>query len=78
MGEIGLFTAYSPVHFILWYVIARSTNLSWKWFFILSVGWEVFEWISSMFFSSEFFVENTVNRLSDIVINIAGFYLGKK
>lgn len=78
MAELGPFTAYSPVHFLIWYIIAKQTKLTWKWFFILSIGWEVFEWISSMFFSSEFFVENMINRLADIAINIAGFYLGRK
>ena len=78
MGEIGLFTAYTPIHFLLWYIIAKQTKLTWKWFFILSISWEVFEWISSLYFSSNFFVENTINRTSDIIINILGFYLGKK
>ena len=78
MTKMGLFTAYSPVHFLSWYILARSTKLTWKWFFILSIGWEVFEWIASMYFSSNFFVENTVNRLADITLNIAGFSLGKK
>ena len=78
MGEIGLFTAYTPIHFLLWYIIAKQTKLTWNWFFILSISWEVFEWISSLYFSSNFFVENTINRTSDIIINILGFYLGKK
>ena len=78
MGEIGLFTAYTPIHFLLWYIIAKQTKLTWKWFFILSISWEVFEWISSIYFTSNFFVENTINRTSDIIINILGFYLGKK
>ena len=78
MAEMGLFTMYSPVHFILWYVAARYTKLNWKWFFILSIGWEVVEWISSIYFDSNFFVENTINRVADIMINILGFSLGKK
>ncbi|MBT5274907.1 hypothetical protein HOH11_00075 [Candidatus Woesearchaeota archaeon] len=75
---MGPFSAYSPIHFLIWYILARSTNMSWKLFFILSIAWEVFEWIFSLFFNSSFFVENTINRTTDIIINIAGFYLGKK
>jgi len=78
MVELGPFTAYSPIHFLIWYILARSTKLNWKWFFILSIGWEVFEWIFSLYFNSNFFVENTINRVADIIINIVGFYLGKK
>ncbi|MBT4135173.1 hypothetical protein HOE39_02420 [Candidatus Woesearchaeota archaeon] len=78
MVEMGPFTMYSPVHFLIWYVLAKQTKLTWKWFFILSLSWEVFEWISSIYFTSNFFVENTTNRLADIAINILGFYLGKK
>jgi len=78
MTEMGPFTTYSPIHFLIWYILARSTKLTWKWFLVLSIGWEVFEWISSMYFSSNFFVENTTNRVTDIIINILGFYLGRK
>jgi hypothetical protein len=75
---MGPFSAFSPIHFLIWYILARSTNMSWKLFFILSLGWEVLEWIFSLFFNSSFFVENMINRTTDIIINIAGFYLGKK
>tara|TARA_Y100000034_G_scaffold136007_1_gene210237 strand:+ start:1390 stop:1635 length:246 start_codon:yes stop_codon:yes gene_type:complete len=78
MVEMGPFTAYSIVHVLLWFIVARYTKLSWEWFFVLSVGWEVFEWIISFYTDSNFFVENTINRVTDIVLNVIGFYLGGK
>jgi len=78
MIEMGAFSAYSPVHFLIWFLAAKYTKLSWKWFFVLSIGWELFELIVSFYSNSNFFSESNINRFADIIFNVAGFYLGRK
>ena len=75
---MGPITIYSPVHVLIWYLFGKYTKISWIWFFILSIGWEIIELIISFYSTSAFFPENNINRLADIVFNILGFYLGRK
>jgi len=78
MIEMGPFSAYSPVHFLIWFLAGKYTKLSWKWFFVLSIGWELFELIVGFYSNSNFFPESNINRFADIIFNVAGFYLGRK
>ncbi len=78
MTAMGPFSAYSPVHFLIWFLAAKYTKLSWKWFFVLSIVWEIFEFIVSFYSDSSFFPESNINRFTDIIFNIAGFYLGRR
>lgn len=78
MTAMGPFSAYNPVHFLIWFLAAKYTKLSWKWFFVLSIVWEIFEFIVSFYSDSSFFPESNINRFTDIIFNIAGFYLGRR
>jgi hypothetical protein len=57
-----------------WLFIGRFVFSNWYIFFILSVGWELIELILPY----EFAVETLENKISDIVVNSFGFYLGVK
>ena len=57
-----------------WSFLGRFVFSNWYIFFILSVGWELIELILPY----EFAVETLENKISDIVINTFGFYLGIK
>ena len=57
-----------------WSFLGRFVFSNWYIFFILSVGWELIELILPY----EFAVETLENKISDIVVNIFGFYLGVK
>ena len=57
-----------------WLFIGRFVFSNWYIFFILSVGWELIELILPY----EFAVETLENKISDIVVNTFGFYLGVK
>ena len=46
--------------------------MGWGLFFTLSIGWEILEW----FLPYEFTTEQISNKISDVVVNCAGFYLG--
>ena len=61
-------------HFIHWSFLGRFVFSNWYIFFILSVGWELIELILPY----EFAVETLENKISDIVVNTFGFYLGVK
>ena len=78
MTAMAPFSVYSPIHFLIWFLAAKYTKLSWKWFFVLSIGWEFFELIVSFYSNSNFFLESNINRFADIIFNIVGFYFGKK
>lgn len=57
-----------------WSFLGRFVFSNWYIFFILSVGWELIELILPY----EFAVETLENKISDIVVNTFGFYLGVK
>lgn len=65
---------WSLGHFIQWSFLGRFVFSNWYIFFILSVGWELIELILPY----EFAVETLENKVSDIVVNTFGFYLGVK
>ena len=65
---------WSLGHFIQWSFLGRFVFSNWYIFFILSVGWELIELILPY----EFAVETLENKVSDIVVNTFGFYLGIK
>ncbi|MDC0327883.1 hypothetical protein OAN05_01115 [bacterium] len=65
---------WSLGHFIQWSFLGRFVFSNWYIFFILSVGWELIE----LKLPYEFAVETLENKVSDIVVNTFGFYLGVK
>ena len=65
---------WSLGHFIQWSLLGRFVFSNWYIFFILSVGWELIE----LKLPYEFAVETLENKVSDIVVNTLGFYLGLK
>lgn len=65
---------WSLGHFIQWSFLGRFVFSNWYIFFILSVGWELIE----LKLPYEFAVETLENKVSDIVVNTLGFYLGLK
>ena len=65
---------WSLGHFIQWSFLGRFVFSNWYIFFILSVGWELIE----LKLPYEFAVETLENKVSDIVFNTFGFYLGVK
>ena len=65
---------WSLGHFIQWSFLGRFVFSNWYIFFILSVGWELIE----LKLPYEFAVEKLENKVSDIVVNTFGFYLGVK
>ncbi|MEC7255499.1 MAG: hypothetical protein VXV76_02690 [Candidatus Thermoplasmatota archaeon] len=48
--------------------------MSWQVFFILSIGWEFIE----LGLPYEFAEEPLINKISDVLVNCCGFYIGVK
>lgn len=71
---MSILNMWSLGHFIQWSFLGRFVFSNWYIFFILSVGWELIELILPY----EFAVETLENKVSDIVVNTFGFYLGVK
>ena len=71
---MSVLNLWSLGHFIQWSFLGRFVFSNWYIFLILSVGWELIELILPY----EFAAETLENKISDIVINTFGFYLGIK
>jgi hypothetical protein len=60
--------------FVQWAGVGRFLLSNWYVFFALSVGWELLE----LYLPFEFAKETWENKISDIVVNIVGFWLGNR
>ena len=67
-----LLNIWSVGHFLQWAAIGRFLLSNWYVFFLLSVGWELLE----LALPYEFSKETWDNKISDIMVNCLGFYLG--
>ncbi len=65
---------WSLGHLIQWLLFGRFVMKSWIIFLILSIGWELLEFILPY----EFAIETTINKFTDLVVNTIGFYIGLK
>ena len=70
--NMALLNLWSLGHFVQWTFVGRFIPMGWGLFFALSIGWEILEW----FLPYEFTTEVINNKISDVVVNCAGFYLG--
>ena len=66
--------AWSIGHFIMWLFIGRFLLKNWIIFILLSIAWEIIEF----FIPLNFALEAISNKISDLFVNTAGFYLGYK
>jgi|OM-RGC.v1.030899779 hypothetical protein len=72
-----LLNIWSVSHFFIWFIAGRYTRVSWGIFWVLSIAWEVFEWLIDDASWASFAVEPIENKLSDLVINAMGFWVGR-
>jgi glycopeptide antibiotics resistance protein len=71
-GVMVLLNIWSVGHFLQWALVGRLLLNNWYIFLALSVGWECLELVLPY----EFAQETWDNKISDIVVNGLGFYLG--
>ena len=69
-----LLNLWSLGHFVQWAGVGRFLLSNWYVFFALSVGWELLE----LYLPFEFAKETWENKISDIVVNSVGFWLGNR
>tara|TARA_B100000795_G_C22430907_1_gene298144 strand:- start:113 stop:406 length:294 start_codon:yes stop_codon:yes gene_type:complete len=70
---MALLNLWSLGHFLQWALIGRFFSIGWPLFFVLSIGWEGLE----LLLPYEFTSEEWSNKISDVFVNAAGFYLGR-
>ena len=70
--DMVLLNIWSVGHFLQWAAVGRFLLNNWYIFLILSVSWECLE----LALPYEFAQETWDNKISDIVVNCLGFYLG--
>jgi len=71
--QMSFINYYSVIHFIIWFVYGKYLKKSWPLFLFLSIGWEILE----LFIPFNFAIESSINKITDIFINIIGFSLGR-
>ena len=71
---MAMLNLWSLGHFIQWSFVGRFILKNWFIFLVLSIGWEVLE----LYLPYEFAKETWENKISDIFVNILGFWLGKR
>ena len=69
-----LLNLWSLGHFVQWSLVGRFILTNWYVFLILSIGWEFLE----LALPYEFAKETIVNKISDVIVNIAGFWIGNR
>ena len=63
---------YSIIHFIIYYLFGRYTNIGWLLFLLISFGWEMLELVLPY----EFAIETIPNKITDILFNYFGYSAG--
>ena len=74
MVDLVLLNSWSVGHFFQWFAVGRLLVIGWQLFLLLSIGWELLELILPY----EFAEESWDNKISDVIVNCCGFYLGVK
>ena len=69
---MAILNIWSIGHFLQWFVVARYVFRNWYLFLLLSLGWEIIE----LFLPYEFAKETFENKISDILVNFLGYFLG--
>ena len=71
---MNLLNLWSLGHFVQWAFIGRFILTNWYIFLALSIGWEFLE----LTLPYEFAQETWDNKISDVFVNIAGFWIGNR
>ena len=71
---MALLNVWSLGHFVQWSIFGRFMLKNWYVFLFLSIGWEFLELVLPY----EFAKETIDNKISDVVVNIAGFWIGNR
>ena len=69
-----LLNLWSLGHFVQWALVGRFILTNWYVFLILSIGWEFLE----LALPYEFAKETIDNKISDVIVNISGFWIGNR
>ena len=69
-----LLNLWSLGHFVQWFAVGRWLFTNWYLFITLSVGWELIELVLPY----EFAKETIDNKISDVIVNVAGFWIGNR
>jgi len=71
---MAILNLWSLGHFVQWSMIGRFFLKNWYVFLFLSIGWELLELVLPY----EFAKETWDNKVSDVFVNVAGFWLGNR
>ncbi len=70
------YTIWSIIHTLLYILIGLFIPNNWWFAIIISILWEIYEYIMSLFTQDEYYHEVLINRITDIGFNLFGYYIG--
>ena len=71
---MAVLNLWSLGHFVQWSLVGRFILTNWYVFLFLSIGWEFIELVLPY----EFAKETIDNKISDVIVNVAGFWIGNR
>ena len=71
---MAVLNLWSLGHFVQWSLVGRFILTNWYMFLFLSIGWEFLELVLPY----EFAKETLDNKISDVIVNVAGFWIGNR
>ena len=70
------FNYWSIIHILLYTIIALFIPNKWWLIIIISIIWEIYEYIMSKIYDNKYYGEVIMNRIFDIGFNLLGYYIG--
>jgi hypothetical protein len=70
------YTIWSIIHVLLYILIGLFIPNNWWFAIIISILWEIYEYIMSLLSKDEYYHEVLINRFCDIGFNLFGYYIG--
>ena len=73
---MNFITLWSIDHILLYILIGLLLPNKWSLIIIISFIWEIYEYIMSRLTNDKYYQEPLMNKISDIVFNLIGYYIG--
>ncbi len=67
---------WSIGHILLYILFALFIPNEWWFAFIISIIWEIYEYIMSKIYDNKYYGKVIINRIFDVIFNLLGYYIG--
>jgi hypothetical protein len=70
------FNMYSILHVLIYGVLGYFIRNEWLFVIIISILWEVLEYILNKLSNNSLWKEIKINKILDVILNLLGYYIG--